>query len=243
MEAVYGIDKDEKKPHDRERVSSASQMNICYEAPNNDYVITSSVQPKHASPRRISSKSIHQSSDNILSNTQINLCYEAPGNDDIIVSRPSRLDFIRKQDDMVTSFQISKSGLVTSRPGFTAVSQESPKDITNEYSVVGTPYTTPDEPIYAVPGSLEYESSFDHALSQRYSAEGAYDNDYATLRGMPHVQDYTNADDVITQSSRNVKKVKSDEMKRNKKTEKKKDKGKKTEEENVYENDDTMMVY
>lgn len=252
MDAVYAIDRDEKKIQGRERVSSASQMNICYEAPNNDYVITTSVQaPKQTaniSPRRISSKSVPHSPEKILNNTQINMCYEAPNGDDIIIvtrsnsdssKRPSRLDLIRKQDDMVTSFQISQGGLVISKPSFTAVTQGSLDPNTNEYSSVETPYTTPDEPAYALPGTEnEYDASLSHVVGQKCT-ECAYDNDYATLRRSVH--EYKNIDDVTAQQRR--KKVKSEDSKRSKKNEKKKDKGKKTEEENVYENDDTMMVY
>lgn len=258
MEAVYDADKREKKSKNRGRIPSASQMNICYEAPNNDYVITSSVNPSDVSPRRISSRSAHQSPEKRLStsNIKVNFCYEAPNDDDVIIvsthsaasknsKGPKQLDLIRKRDDMVTSFQISQTGLVTSRPSFTAISNEVQKESVNEYNYIETPYATPDEPIYAV---LENEHQYDVSnIAQIFNANDQ-NNDYVSLKEKAH--EYKNTDEVTYHARKytNVgshvpEYVTAADLKKNKKNDKKRDKRKKAEEENVYENDDTMMVY
>lgn len=264
MDAVYGIDKVDQKTKARDRILSASQVNMCYEAPNNDYVITSSATSDDVTPRRVSSKCVKKSPERIVSQTRVNFCYEGQNEDDhIIVSRsrsdtevpqkPNQLDFLRKEDDMVTSFQISQGGLVTSRPSFTAIRPDSVKTDAQEYTTIDTPYSTPTEPIYAEPeNEYHYDASNVNRLVDDNSAKRTYSNDYASFRKIVHeykpVDDlskhgrkYTNIDDVI---HRNVPEyVKTEASKGKRKLDKKKDRGKKNEEESVYENDDTMMVY
>lgn len=169
MEAVYKSGNEKQKPKKealRERLSSNTQVNVCYEATFDDNIINSkdSLERGSLSEQSISMVSLHP------------------------------LAVIRKEDDAITSFQTDQSndqrqnsvplsnqkkGFVISKPSFTDIRSNEP-----DYVYIDA---RANEPIYAVPstGESEYDTAdygrnplrnISQAPENIYSSVGQYTN-------------------------------------------------------------------